>query len=80
MSDGPRIVAADAKWRIVRAEDGNSVRYVLEKHDGCDALGCERWRELNVGSSSDTITRQLRDWIIQHALKCEQMKETTNAG
>lgn len=74
MSDGPRIVAADAKWRIVRIEDGDKLTYVLEKADGADALGCERWRDVNIGQA-DTITRWMRDWIITHALKCDQLKE-----
>jgi hypothetical protein len=46
----------------------------LEKADGCDALGVERWREVNVGQA-ETVSRWLRDWIIQHALACEQLKE-----
>lgn len=75
MSHSPRILASDGKWRIVRVEDGERVTNVLEKHDGFDALGCERWKSLNVGEA-DTITRQLRDWVIAHALVCERMKET----
>lgn len=74
MSSGPRILAADGRFRIVRIEDGESVKNVLEKADGCDALGVERWREVDVGRS-ETITRYLRDWVIAHALQCPQMKE-----
>jgi hypothetical protein len=72
VSDTPRIVASDGKWRIVRTEQGERVTNILEKHDGCDALGCERWKSLNIGEA-DTITRQLRDWIIAHALACPCM-------
>lgn len=75
---GPRILATDGKFRIVRVEDGERVTNVLEKHDGFDALGCERWREINVGQV-ETIARQLRDWIIAHALSCSALKESGNA-
>ncbi len=71
---GPRILATDGKFRIVRTEDGDRVTHVLEKIDGCDALGVERWREVNVGQS-DTVSRWMRDWIIAHALSCEGLKE-----
>ena len=75
---GPRILATDGKFRIVRIEDGERVTNVLEKHDGFDALGCERWREVNVGQV-DTVSRQLRDWIIGHALSCPTLKEMDSA-
>ena len=71
---GPRILASDGKFRIVRVEEGERVTNVLEKWDGCDALGVERWKTVNVGEV-DTITRHLRDWVIGHALSCPQMKE-----
>jgi hypothetical protein len=75
VSDGPRILATDGKtFRIVRVEMGERITNVLEKADGCDALGVERWREVNVGQA-ETVSRWLRDWIIQHALACEQLKE-----
>jgi len=69
----PRILASDGKWRIVRIEDGDKVGHVLEKQDGYDALGVERWKELRVGEA-DGLTRQLRDYIIAQAVKAE--KET----
>jgi hypothetical protein len=69
-----RILASDGKWRIVRVEDGERVTNILEKHDGFDALGCERWKELRVGEA-DNITRQLRDWIITMAVKAEKGTE-----
>ena len=68
-----RILATDGKFRIVRAEDGEKVTYTLERHDGYDALGVERWKELRVGEA-DNLTRQLRDYIIAQAVKAA--KET----
>jgi hypothetical protein len=76
VADGPRVLATDGKWRIVRVEDGERVTNVLEKHDGFDALGCERWKEINVGTVGDSLSRQLREWIVQHALTCPRMKES----
>ena len=70
----PRIIASDGKWRIVRLEDGERVTHVLEKQDGVDALGVERWKELRVGEA-DGLTRQLRDWIIVMAVKAEKESE-----
>lgn len=71
---GPRVLATDGKWRIVRIEDGERVTNILEKHDGFDALGQERWKEANVGSG-EGLAKQLRDWIILHALTCSAMRE-----
>lgn len=69
MTDGPTIIATDeSMFRIVRIVNGERVTYVLEKADGCDALGVERWRELRVGEA-DNVTRHLRDWIIRQAIK-----------
>jgi hypothetical protein len=75
MPDGPRVIATDGKFRIVRIEDGQRVDHVLEKADGCDALGVERWKDINVGAG-ESLSRQLRDWIVAHALRCQLMKET----
>lgn len=71
-----RIIATDGKFRLVRLERGERVDHVLERLDGTDALGCERWKECNIGTSGETVSRQLRDWIIAHALTCKQMKES----
>jgi hypothetical protein len=72
---GPRILATDgSKFRIVRIEDGDRVTNVLEKADGFDALGCERWRTVNVGEA-DNLTRWMRDFIIGHAIQCPQLQE-----
>jgi hypothetical protein len=75
VSDGPRILASDGKWRIVRAEAGEKVTYTLERHDGCDALGVERWKELRVGEA-DNLTRQLRDYIIATAVKAAKESDS----
>ena len=69
-----RVIATDGKFRIVRLEDGDRVDHALEKRDGEDALGVERWKDCNVGTS-DSLSKQLRDWIIAHGLKCSQMAQ-----
>lgn len=69
-----RVIATDGKFRIVRQEDGNAIRHVLEKRDDADAMGVERWKDCNVGTG-DSLSKQLRDWIIEHATKCSQMKQ-----
>lgn len=69
-----RILAADDKWRIVRIEEGEKVTYTLERHDGHDALGVERWKELRVGEA-DNLTRQLRDYIIAQAVKAAKEQD-----
>lgn len=73
--NGPRVLASDGKWRIVRVEDGEKVTYTLERHDGFDALGCERWKELRVGDA-DNLTRQLRDYIIAQAIKAAKESDS----
>lgn len=70
-----RVIASDGKFRLVRIEDGARVDHVLEKQDGFDALGCERWKDVNIGTG-ESLSRQLRDWIIGHAVKCPLMKES----
>lgn len=64
-----RVIATDGKFRIVRIEDGDRVEHVLEKRDGEDAMGLERWKDCNVGTG-DSLSKQLRDWIVMHMLKC----------
>lgn len=66
---GPRIVASDDKFRLVRVEQGEKVFYVLETPDVPDALGCERWRECTM--ENNKAARLLRDWIIRLVLKGE---------
>ena len=63
---GPRILVQDDKFRIVRVEDGDRITYVVETPDGCDALGCERWRELKMDNKHWTA---FRDYIIRVAVK-----------
>ena len=64
------IIAQHEKWRIVKQAEGERVTYVLEKQNGFDALGVERWTDVKLGDASvDSITRQMRDFIIQQAVK-----------
>ncbi len=79
MSDGPVIIAADGRFRIVRVSNGN---YVTEIYDECDALGVERWREarLGEGTKANTITLMFRDYIIAQAIKAEKEIERAEAG
>ncbi len=63
---GPRIVAANERFRIVRVEDGNRIAYLIEVPEGCDALGVERWREYKAGSEG---VRALRDFILELVAK-----------
>ena len=74
MSDA-RVIASDPKFRIVRVEAGERVSYTLEKHDGHDALGVERWKELRVGEA-DNLTRSLRDYIIATAVKADKESDS----
>ena len=60
--DGPRILLLTPRFRIVEVGDGNKV---MERPDGCDALGVERWRECKFGDA-ETNARMVRDWIFQH--------------
>lgn len=70
MSIDAAIIAQHEKWRIVKQTEGEKVTYVLEKQNGFDALGVERWQDVKLGDASvDSITRQMRDFIIQQALK-----------
>jgi hypothetical protein len=70
---GPRIVAEDQAFRIVRTEDGTRVTYVMEVPDGCDALGCERWRDVKV---SGTPMTALFNFVIRESLKGQADAET----
>jgi hypothetical protein len=73
MSDGPRILLDTGKFRVVELANGNKV---IEKADGADALGVERWRDLKLGEA-DRVAVLLRDWIFAHVVKCDlcQQKE-----
>lgn len=67
--DGPRVIAGDMTFRIVRITDGDRVTYVVEVPDGCDALGVERWREFR---TDNTLVRALRDYVIRAAVAQER--------
>lgn len=62
MSDDPRLLLLTDRFRIVELANGNKV---LERHEGEDALGVPRWRELKIGEA-DSVSKLLRDWIYQH--------------
>jgi hypothetical protein len=53
---GPRIIAGDDTFRIVRIEDGNKVSHVMEMAEGCDALGVERWRDARIDNKGVAAT------------------------
>lgn len=72
MTDGPHVLIADEKFRIVRVTQGQNVIYIFEKADGCDALGCERWREVASDGAGSTPFKWLRDQVIRLAIQ-EQM-------
>ena len=72
---GQRILLQTAKFRIVELHDGNKV---VERADGADALGVERWRLLKFAEAADTAT-MLRDWIFSHLSRCDQVKEQNGA-
>lgn len=67
----PKIVAGSDRdgFRLVRVGEGNSLRYVLEVPDGCDALGVERWREFKTDSQH---LRNLLGFLIKTAVQQEQ--------
>lgn len=70
MSDGPRVVLLADRFRIVELANGDKT---LERLDGTDAMGGERWRELKFGEA-DATSRLLRDWIFGHLGKCPLVK------
>lgn len=69
MSNGPRIVVGDDRFRLVRVSEGAKVTYVLEVTDGADALGVERWREV---SADGKPVKAMRDFLIRQCVKQEQ--------
>lgn len=71
-----RLIATDNEFRIVRVEDGDRVTYVLEKHDGFDAFGVERWKNISENIGTTGLARQLYNWVLKHAMTCPQMKES----
>lgn len=75
MNDGPRVVVLTDKFRVVEGANGNKT---LERFEGLDAMGGERWRDLRIGEA-DNVTRLLRDWLFEHAAKCPLLKERGDA-
>ena len=70
MPDGPRVVVLADKFRIVQGASGN---YTVEKNEGYDAMGGERWRDLKFGEA-DATSRLLRDWIFDHCRTCPALQ------
>jgi hypothetical protein len=71
MPDGPRVVFQTDKFRVVEGANGNKT---VEKFDGYDAMGGDRWRDLKFGEA-DAVSRLLRDWIFDHCRTCPALKE-----
>lgn len=70
-----RLIATDGEFRIVKQTDGERVTYVLEKHDGFDAFGVERWKNLSDSIGTTGIARQLFNWVIKHSVACPHMQK-----
>lgn len=70
MADGPRVLIKTDKFRIVEGANGNKC---IERFDGYDAMGGERWRDLKFGEA-DATSRLLRDWIFEHVARCDALK------
>lgn len=59
---GPRIIAGDETFRIVRVEEGNKITHVVELPDNCDALGVERWRDAEVNGK---VAKALFSYVLK---------------
>lgn len=70
-----RLVATDGEFRIVKQTEGERVTYIIEKLDGADAFGVERWKNISDSIGNVGVTRQLYNWVLKHAITCQQMKE-----
>jgi hypothetical protein len=70
VSDGPREIIRTNRFRIVEGANGNKT---VEKFEGYDAMGGERWRDLKFGEADNT-SRMFRDWIFEHAQTCPELK------
>lgn len=62
-------------FRLVKLEDGNKVTYTLEVPDGCDALGCERWRTFEMNSQH---LRNIFGFLIKIATKGQESADAQN--
>lgn len=76
MTDGPRIILQTERWRIVEWANGNKF---LERRDGEDAMGVERWGKLEI-ADADNKARWLRDWIFEHVGKCPVLQGERDAN
>lgn len=70
MGDVPRELVRTDKFRIVEQPNGNKV---IERFEGNDAMGGERWRDLKFGEADQT-SRLLRDFLFEHAAKCPLLR------
>lgn len=70
MADGPRVLLQTDKFRVVEGANGNKA---VERFEGLDAMGGERWRDLKFGEA-DATSRLLRDWIFSHCATCPELK------
>lgn len=67
----PRILVQTEKFRIVELPNGNKV---MERYDGEDAMGGQRWGLIKIGDG-DSIGRWLRDYVFAHLAVCPTRKE-----
>lgn len=74
-----RLIATDGEFRIVKQTEGERVTYVLEKHDGFDAFGVERWKNIGENIGTTGLSRQLFNWVIKHSVACTHMKGQADA-
>lgn len=73
-----RLIATDGEFRIVKQTEGERVTYFLEKQDGFDAFGVERWKNIGENIGTIGIARQLFNWVIKHSVACSQMQEAAD--
>lgn len=56
----PTLLIDEPDFRLVRVEFGDHVEHVLEVRDGCDAMGGERWRKMEInGTAMKALFRYL---------------------
>lgn len=67
----PRVVIQTEKFRVVELPNGDKT---VERFEGTDAMGGDRWRDLKFGEA-DATSRLLRDWVFQHTAKCPLCQE-----
>jgi hypothetical protein len=68
----PRLLVERPTFRIVEGEVGGGLEYLLEKRDGCDGLGVERWTTFHLGASP--VIKELWKYTLEIALMLEEKK------